>query len=83
MEKHETGGAFAPEQLQSILKSEEGRRLMQLLNRDGGAALRRAAEAARKGDYEAARQIVEPMMQSQEAEKLVSEINRKQGKGHG
>ena len=68
---------FSPEQLRSVLASKEGKQLMQLLNRDGGAALRQAAAAARNGDYEQAKRIMEPLMQTPEAARLVDEINRK------
>lgn len=71
------GSGFSPEQLRSVLASKEGKQLMQLLNRDGGAALRQAAAAARNGDYEQAKRIMEPLMQSPEAARLVDEINRK------
>ena len=71
------GSGFSPEQLRRVLASKEGKQLMQLLNRDGGAALRQAAAAARNGDYEQAKRIMEPLMQSPEAARLVDEINRK------
>lgn len=73
-----TGGfSFTPQQLNSVLRSKEGQALLQLLNRDGGAALRQAASAVQSGDYEAAKKIMEPVMQTPEAAELVDRINRK------
>ena len=60
-----------------MLRSKEGQALLQLLNRDGGAALRQAASAVQSGDYEAAKKIMEPVMQTPEAAELVDRINRK------
>ena len=69
--------SFTPQQLNSVLRSKEGQALLQLLNRDGGAALRQAASAVQSGDYEAAKKIMEPVMQTPEAAELVDRINRK------
>ncbi len=73
---------FSAEQIRSVLGSKEGQKLLALLNRDGGTALKQAAGAVKSGDYDAARRILEPVMQTPEAGKLVDEINRKQA-GHG
>ena len=70
---------FTPEQIQSVLGSREGQRLLQLLNRDGGAALRQAAGLVRNGNLEEARRVMEPMMRDPETARLAEEINRKQG----
>ena len=67
---------FTPGQLQSVLGTQEGKRLLQLLNRDGGAALRQAAAAARSGDYET-------LVQTPEASALLEQIERRQENGHG
>ena len=70
-------GGIRPEQLRSMLASKEGKQLMELLSRDGGIALRQASAAAKNGDYDRAKRIMEPLMQSPEAVWLVDEINRK------
>ena len=69
--------SFTPEQIRSVLGTKEGQQLLSLLNRDGGAALRRAAGAVKSGDYAAAQKILEPVMQTPEASRLVDAINRK------
>lgn len=45
------------------------------LSRDGGAVLKQAAEGAKRGDQEGAKQILSPMMQTPEAQDLVDKIN--------
>lgn len=74
---------FTPGQLQSVLGTQEGKKLLQLLNRDGGDALRQAAAAAKNGDYETAKRIMQPLVQTPEASALLEQIDRKQENGHG
>ena len=69
--------SFTPEQIRSVLGTKEGQQLLSLLNRDGGAALRQAARAGKSGDYAAAQKILEPVMQTPEASRLVDAINRR------
>lgn len=73
---------FTPAQVQAVLGSQEGQRLLALLNKDGGALLRKAAEAVKSGDYTAAQTLLTPVMQTPEATQLVQQINEKQG-SHG
>ena len=68
---------FSPEQVRKVLGTKEGQQLLQLLNRDGGDALRRAAAAVKAGDYGTAQSILAPVMQTPEAARLVDEINRR------
>lgn len=74
---------FTPGQLQSVLGTQEGKKLLQLLNRDGGAALRQAAAAVKSGDYETAKRIMQPLVQTPEASELLEKIDQRQEKGHG
>ena len=69
--------SFTPEQIRSVLGTKEGQQLLSLLNRDGGTALRQAASAVKSGDYAAAQKILEPVMQTPEASRLVDAINRR------
>ena len=71
------GVSFSPEQVKRVLGSKEGKQLLQMLNRDGGSALRQAATAARTGDYETVKRLLEPVMQTPEAAGLVEKLNRK------
>ena len=47
------------------------------------AADRQAAAAARSGDYETAKRIMQPLVQTPEASALLEQIDRKQENGHG
>ena len=71
------GSGFSPEQIQRVLGSREGKQLLQMLNRNAGGVLRQAAAAAKSGDYETVRRLLEPVMQTPEAAGLIDEINRK------
>ena len=84
MDQHSSNKApqFTPEQVNAVLGSQEGKKLLTLLNRDGGALLRKAAEAVRSGDYSGAQALLSPLMQTPEAAELVQRINEKQG-SHG
>ena len=63
--------------IRKVLGTDEGRKLLAYLSRDGGAVLKQAAEALKRGDQEGAKQILSPMMQTPEAQDLVDKINRK------
>lgn len=71
--------SFDPEQVRKVLGSDEGKKLLQLLSRDGGAALRQAAQAMQRGDMQGAQEVMRPIMSTREAETLVKKINEKQG----
>lgn len=71
------GFSFSPQQIQNVLHSKQGQQLLELLNRDGGAALRKAAAAVKSGDYESAKKIMTPVMQTPEAAELIEQLNRK------
>ncbi len=74
----EVGGfQISQENIQKVFDTSEGRQLLALLNRDGGAALRRAAEALQRGDQAAAAAAVEPLMTTPEAQELVRKLNQK------
>lgn len=67
---------FSEAEIKKVLTSDEGKRLLQLLNQDGGQKLRQAADALRNGQQDAARQILTPVMESEEASRLVEKLNR-------
>lgn len=73
------GLPFSEQQIRRVLGSPEGQKLLQLLSRDGGAALRQAAQAMRAGDYALAQQLLSPVMQSPQAQQLIAKLNEKQG----
>lgn len=65
------------EQIRQLLQTQEGQRLMQLLNQDGGAAMRQAADSARAGDFEAVKRQLGPLLNSEEAAQLLQKISQK------
>ena len=69
------GLPFTKQQLAAVLSSSEGKQLLSLLSRDGGAALSQAAQALKNGDTELAKSLVSPMLQSSEAQALIAKIN--------
>ena len=69
------GLPFTKQQLAAVLSSSEGKQLLSLLSRDGGAALSQAAQALKNGDAELAKSLVSPMLESSEAQALIAKIN--------
>lgn len=65
------------EKLSSLLGSEEGKKLIAMLSRDGGAAIKKAAGALSSGNGDEAKRILQPLMEQPEAQKLVTELNKK------
>lgn len=71
--------AFTEAEVKAVLQSKEGQQLLQLLQRDGGGTLNRAAKAIQSGEYEKAYEALQPVMRTEKATQLVEEINRKRG----
>ena len=61
-------------QLRKLLTSPEGVALVRLLQQDGGAGLRAAAESLRRGDAEGAKAALSPLLQGTDGEQLASRI---------
>ena len=68
---------FSRSDIQKVLGSAEGQQLLKLLNQDGGQALRQAANALKAGNLAQAQELLSPIMQSEEATRLVDKINKK------
>lgn len=66
--------SFSEADLRRVLASAEGQRLLALLRRDGGAALRQAMQAVKSGDFDGAKTTLEPMLQSPEAQQLLENL---------
>ncbi|MEA4965682.1 MAG: hypothetical protein VB055_07665 [Oscillospiraceae bacterium] len=67
---------FSEAEIRKVFTSSEGKKLLQLLNQDGGQKLRQAAEALRNGQTETAQQILSPVMESDEASRLIEKLNQ-------
>lgn len=71
---------FSESQIRAVLGSDEGKKLLSLLQQDGGERLKQAAAAVKSGDLAGAQTIMKPVMQTQEASELVEKINRRKEK---
>lgn len=67
---------FSEADVKKALTSPEGKKLLQLLNRDGGKRLREAAEALKDGRQEDAQAILSPIMESREVSEVIRKINQ-------
>lgn len=66
-----------PEQLEKLLTSQEGQALLRLLQADGGAGLQKAASALRRGDAEAAKAALSPLLAGTQGEALTKALEDK------
>lgn len=66
--------------VESLMKSGEAKRLMELLNQNAGGGLKGAAQSAMKGDTSQLMNLVEGLMKNPESAKLVEDLNKKVGK---
>ena len=71
-----SGYQFSESDVKKVLTTPEGKKLLQLLNRDGGKTLQQAAQALKNGQSEAAQQLLKPLMESEAATELVQKLNR-------
>lgn len=69
--------SFTKQQIAAVLSSPEGKELLSILSRDGGSTLSQAAQALRTGNTELAKQLVSPMLQSDQAQALIEKINER------
>ena len=65
--------SFSPEQLRRVLGSSEGRQLLALLS--SGCGLRQAADAAKQGDHARAMELLQPVLNTEQAQALLRKLN--------
>ena len=63
--------------MESLLKSGEAQRLMELLNQNAGSGLKDAAQSAMKGDASQLMNLVQGLMKNPKSAQLVEELNKK------
>ena len=68
---------ISAQELKELVSSPEGKRLLALLQRDGGENARRAAEEYQKGNAAGAQALLQGVMQSQEASDLLRKFGGK------
>lgn len=71
--------SMSKEALENIVQSRQAQELLALLQKDGGAVLRQASQAASAGDYEKVQQLLAPKLQSKEAEDILKQLERQNG----
>lgn len=67
--------------MDALQRSPQGQQLMALLGSDGGASLRRAADALKRGDENAAQQAMAPFLNDPKIQSLLNSLNRTLGHG--
>ena len=67
--------SFSPEQLRRVLGSSEGRQLLALLSSGCGERLRQVADAAKQGDHARAMELLQPVLNTEQAQALLSKLN--------
>lgn len=65
---------ISAQQLKALVSSPEGKRLLALLQRDGGENARRAAEEYKSGNVAGAQALLQNVMRSQEASDLLRKL---------
>lgn len=71
--------SMSKEALENIVQSRQAQELLALLQKNGGAVLRQASQAASAGDYEKVQQLLAPKLQSKEAEDILKQLERQNG----
>ena len=70
---------FTTAQLLEKLNTSEGRKLLALMQKDGGAAFSKAAAAAKSGNYSQAQAILAPLLEGTEACDLAKSLGANLG----
>ena len=67
--------SFSADRLRRVLGSAEGEQLLALLAAYGGGRLRQAAEAVKAGDHARAQAILQPVLQTEQAQALLQKLD--------
>ncbi len=67
--------------IRQLLGSPQGQQLLRLLSKDGGTALKQAGAAVQQGDQAEARNILAPMLQDPEVQKLLAALEKSMNHG--
>lgn len=73
---------YSAEDIRKIVSSPQAKEILQRLNQNGGQAFQKAKSAAKQGDFESVRELLEPLLKDQKTAALVNDLQRKQDK-HG
>lgn len=67
--------------MQKIMSTQEGQKLIKLLSADGGKTLRQAGEALKRGDQSKAQETMAPMLQNPQVQQLIKALEKAMGNG--
>ena len=70
-------GNFSIQEAMRLAKTPAGQQLIALLQQADPNALRQAAQQASSGNYSQAKSVLEPLLQSQEIQKLLKQFEEK------
>ncbi len=79
MEGNKHPSSFSQADIQKLLQSQQGKRLLQLLRSDGGSTMGQASQAAKAGDYARAIQLLQPLMNTPDSNQILKEIQKQFG----
>ena len=77
------GKKKALENIMCLLSTDSGKKVMASLLVDGGENIKRAAEAAKRGDVSGVESVISAIAKTPDGEKLISELQRDFGKSQG
>jgi 16S rRNA C967 or C1407 C5-methylase (RsmB/RsmF family) len=71
----------AQKDMQKLLATQEGQKLLDLLSADGGKTLKRASAALRSGDQAAAQATMAPLLENSQVKALLASLEKTMGHG--
>lgn len=71
---------FTKAEMDAVLRSKEGKLLLQMMQKNGAFGVSQASEALKKGDYAKAISMLKPIMDTPNTEALLQELSRKLGR---
>lgn len=71
------GQSEKEQKAKQLLGSADGKRLINLLNRDGGETLRAAGAALKQGNSQQMKDIMGPLLEDPEVQKLLKQMESK------
>ena len=68
---------FTQQEVNTVLQTEEVKKLLQLLKKDGGAGFTQASEALKRVDLRKIAPLLKPLLDNPDAEMLMQKISQK------
>lgn len=71
---------FTSKDMETVFRSDEAKRLLKIMQKDGGKGLLQATAAIKSGEYAKAASIIKPLLDEPNSEFLLQELGRKLGR---